>query len=98
MSMKAQILFLFSIYYFLDRKHSCYESTDRQILFNRQRTFQQSDQCRISRDRKGFIWIATENGLNKFDGTRFSIYRHNATDSTSLKNNLCTDIIRRQSR
>jgi len=41
----------------------------------------------VYQDRKGFIWIATENGLNKFDGTRFSIYRHNATDSTSLKNN-----------
>ena len=41
----------------------------------------------LYQDRKGFIWIATENGLNKFDGTRFSIYRHNATDSTSLKNN-----------
>lgn len=39
----------------------------------------------VYQDRKGFIWIATENGLNKFDGTRFSIYRHNATDSTSLK-------------
>ncbi|MDR0658753.1 MAG: response regulator [Mediterranea sp.] len=42
---------------------------------------------KVYQDRKGFIWIATENGLNKFDGTRFSIYRHHITDSTSLKNN-----------
>ncbi|MDR3118750.1 MAG: response regulator [Mediterranea sp.] len=41
---------------------------------------------KVYQDRKGFVWIATEDGLNKFDGTRFSIYRHTA-DSTSLKNN-----------
>lgn len=41
----------------------------------------------VYQDRKGFIWVATENGLNRFDGTRFSIYRHNSGDSTSLKNN-----------
>lgn len=42
---------------------------------------------KVYQDRRGFIWIATENGLNKFDGTRFSIYRHHITDSTSLRNN-----------
>lgn len=42
---------------------------------------------KVYQDRKGFIWIATENGLNKFDGVRFSIYQHNDKDSTSLKNN-----------
>jgi len=42
---------------------------------------------KVYQDRKGFIWVATENGLNKFDGTHFSIYRHHALDSTSLKNN-----------
>lgn len=86
MSMKAQILFLFSIYCFLigstpvmKAQTGKYYSTDKELsnsLINA-----------VYQDRKGFIWIATENGLNKFDGTRFSIYRHNATDSTSLKNN-----------
>jgi signal transduction histidine kinase/ligand-binding sensor domain-containing protein/DNA-binding response OmpR family regulator len=42
---------------------------------------------KVYQDRKGFIWIATENGLNKFDGVRFSIYRHRITDTASLKNN-----------
>ena len=86
MSMKAQILFLFSIYCFLigstpvmKAQTGKFYSTDKELsnsLINA-----------VYQDRKGFIWIATENGLNKFDGTRFSIYRHNATDSTSLKNN-----------
>ncbi|MCD8166178.1 MAG: hypothetical protein LUE93_08680 [Bacteroides sp.] len=38
-------------------------------------------------DKKGFIWIATENGLNRYDGLRFSIYRNTPGDTTSLKNN-----------
>lgn len=42
---------------------------------------------KVYQDKKGFLWVATEDGLNKFDGTRFSIYRHQKADSTSLKNN-----------
>jgi ligand-binding sensor domain-containing protein len=41
----------------------------------------------IYQDKKGFIWIATENGLNKFDGSQFVVYRKISDDSTSLKNN-----------
>ncbi|MDR0962624.1 MAG: hybrid sensor histidine kinase/response regulator, partial [Mediterranea sp.] len=41
----------------------------------------------IYQDNRGFIWTATEYGLNKFDGLRFSIYKYQPGDSTSLKNN-----------
>lgn len=42
---------------------------------------------KLYQDRKGFIWIATENGLNKFNGATFTVYRKDPADSTSLKNN-----------
>ena len=42
---------------------------------------------KVYQDRKGFIWIATEDGLNKFDGNRFTIYKQNATTQSSLLNN-----------
>ncbi|MDD3161939.1 MAG: two-component regulator propeller domain-containing protein [Bacteroidales bacterium] len=42
---------------------------------------------KVYQDRKGFVWIATEDGLNRFDGLRFTMYRNSAGDSTSLKNN-----------
>ena len=38
-------------------------------------------------DSKGFIWTATEYGLNSFDGLRFTNYWHVSGDSTSIKNN-----------
>ncbi|MDR2497130.1 MAG: hypothetical protein LBD21_08390 [Tannerellaceae bacterium] len=41
----------------------------------------------IYQDKKGFIWVATENGLNKFDGNRFVVYMKSAGDTLSLKSN-----------
>ncbi|MDR1610323.1 MAG: response regulator [Candidatus Symbiothrix sp.] len=41
----------------------------------------------VYQDKRGFIWIASENGLNKFDGNKFVIYKKTENDSLSLKNN-----------
>ena len=42
---------------------------------------------KVYQDKRGFIWIATENGLNKFDGNKFVVYKKAENDSLSLKNN-----------
>ena len=41
----------------------------------------------IYQDRRGFIWVATQDGLNFMDGRSISVYRRIQNDSTSLKNN-----------
>lgn len=41
----------------------------------------------ILKDRYGMVWLGTEDGLNKFDGTHLTIYRHNPVDSGSLLSN-----------
>ncbi|WP_300602141.1 two-component regulator propeller domain-containing protein [Niabella sp.] len=41
----------------------------------------------VIQDRKGFIWIGTKDGLNRFDGYSFKVFRNIAGDSTSLGNN-----------
>ncbi len=41
----------------------------------------------VYQDKKGFIWIATEYGLNQFDGNQFISFKHNKSDSNSLCNN-----------
>ncbi|WP_304064422.1 hybrid sensor histidine kinase/response regulator transcription factor [Pedobacter glucosidilyticus] len=38
-------------------------------------------------DHYGFIWIGTEDGLNKFDGYEFTIYRHDNKNKKSISNN-----------
>lgn len=42
---------------------------------------------RIVQDTYGYIWVATDYGLNKFDGINFTPYLHNEKDSTSLLSN-----------
>lgn len=38
----------------------------------------------ILKDKCGYMWFGTDDGLNKFDGVNFSVYRHKETDTTSI--------------
>ena len=41
----------------------------------------------ILKDKQGFIWIATLDGLNKFDGINFKIYHHDEHNVNSPASN-----------
>src|SRR4051812_43381288 len=41
----------------------------------------------ILKDRYGLMWFATTDGLNKYDGTNFTVYRNITDDSASLRAN-----------
>jgi signal transduction histidine kinase/ligand-binding sensor domain-containing protein/DNA-binding response OmpR family regulator len=41
----------------------------------------------IIKDRYGLMWFATDDGLNKFDGTNFTVYRHIPGNTSSLRAN-----------
>jgi len=41
----------------------------------------------IIQDKIGYMWFATQDGLNKYDGYNITIYKHTANDSASLPNN-----------
>lgn len=40
----------------------------------------------IFQDSKGYIWIGTQNGLNRFNGETFDVYSYNPADSGSISN------------
>jgi ligand-binding sensor domain-containing protein len=42
----------------------------------------------IIQDSKGFLWFGTQDGLNKYDGYRFTIYKNDPDDSDSISSNL----------
>jgi len=44
----------------------------------------------ITQDRFGFMWFATKDGLNRYDGYHFVVYRHDANDKNSLADNFTT--------
>ena len=41
----------------------------------------------ILQDRNGFMWFATHDGLNKYDGYKFTIYKTKSDDPASLSHN-----------
>jgi ligand-binding sensor domain-containing protein/signal transduction histidine kinase len=46
----------------------------------------------ILQDHKGFIWIGTHDGLNRFDGVEFRTFRHHPSDTSSLGNSWITSL------
>ncbi|MCH8495025.1 MAG: histidine kinase [Balneolales bacterium] len=46
----------------------------------------------LEQDQQGFIWIGTKDGLSRYDGYNFKIFRNNPSDSTTLSSNYITFI------
>ena len=46
----------------------------------------------ILQDDKGFIWFGTQDGLNRYDGYSFKVFRHDPNDLNSLKDNFIFSI------
>lgn len=38
----------------------------------------------LLQDRIGFLWLGTQDGLDRYDGYRFTVYKHDPQDPTSL--------------
>lgn len=38
----------------------------------------------VMQDSRGFVWLSTTQGLVRYDGKNFTIYRHNSSDSNSM--------------
>ena len=46
----------------------------------------------ILQDRSSFLWFGTVDGLNRYDGYSFLVFRHIQGDSTSISSNVINDI------
>jgi signal transduction histidine kinase/ligand-binding sensor domain-containing protein/CheY-like chemotaxis protein len=47
----------------------------------------------IVKDHRGFMWFATDEGINKYDGYTFTIYKYDAERPESLGDNLVRDVM-----
>src|SRR5512135_931505 len=50
---------------------------------------QSSVRC-VVQDSRGFIWFGTEDGLNRYDGYDFKVYKHDPDNPATLANNAIT--------
>ncbi|MCW8849359.1 MAG: triple tyrosine motif-containing protein, partial [Melioribacteraceae bacterium] len=51
----------------------------------------------IYQDKIGFMWFGTQDGLNRYDGYTFKIFKHNPDDTTSLSDNFIFSIYENES-
>jgi signal transduction histidine kinase/ligand-binding sensor domain-containing protein/DNA-binding response OmpR family regulator len=65
----------------------CHASGQSAKFFSVENGLSSSMVTDIHQDRNGFVWIATEDGLNRFDGIKFTIYRQEKSHSTGVLSN-----------
>lgn len=78
------LLFLFSVFY-VDAQNPVFYSADNGLAGSLINV--------VYQDSEGLIWAGSEDGLTKFDGNKFTVYKHNEKDSASLVSNYITSII-----
>lgn len=68
---------------------------ERQLKFSRlgpDAGLSQSNVTCILQDSRGFIWLGTQDGLNKYDGYQFRVYKNIPADTNSISNNYIKSI------
>ncbi|MCP5050471.1 MAG: protein kinase [bacterium] len=80
-------VYLFALTVFLFSFHLFSQSNIKFDRFTIQDGLSQNTVSTILRDNKGFLWFGTEDGLNRYDGYTFKVYRHNPDNPNSLSNN-----------
>ena len=47
----------------------------------------------IAQDKNGFVWIATDEGLDRYDGIQYTVYKNSPSDPESISSNLILDLM-----
>ena len=50
----------------------------------------QSTVLSIIQDHEGYLWLGTQEGLNKYDGYKFTIYKNDPKNPNSISDNWIT--------
>lgn len=71
----------------------CFQATQAQEFnpvfrsYSNPQGLSQSVVMTVFQDSKDFMWFGTEDGLNKFDGYNFKVFRYDPDDSSSISDN-----------
>ncbi len=81
------VIFIWLLFVFMPYAYSQKDNINfEQITV--ERGLSQSSVLSIAQDSVGFLWFGTKDGLNKYDGRQFEIYKHHPQDKSSLSSSL----------
>lgn len=88
-----RFVFLFFIgWWFLVSKSQTNETTIHFDNITAEQGLSMGSVSDITKDKNGYIWFATADGLNRFDGKNFKIFKHNKADNSTLSDSYITSI------
>ena len=82
------VLFLFNLFFCIKNYSQSIELLDAEAGLSNNIVYD------VAKDDKGFMWFATEKGLNRYDGYSFKKFNYNTKDSTSISSNVCRNILK----
>lgn len=85
------LLLLFMCIYFLSAK-----AQDRSFYFEKINSKNGLSNNKVNcfiQDQRGFIWIGTDDGLNRYDGRYFTIFKKQPDNQPGLSGNIITEIL-----
>ncbi|MBC7892939.1 MAG: hypothetical protein H7Y12_12050 [Sphingobacteriaceae bacterium] len=85
--MKSRLLLLFL---FLNRPTAAQFSPAFFDQLSVEDGLSQSEVYSVLKDRQGYVWLGTQDGLNRYDGYRFEHFKHDPFDANSLSNDYIT--------
>lgn len=91
---KPNLLILLSLLFISPYLHSK-SPIGHQKLYFRQIIdgLSQSNVRAIAEDSRGYLWIGTDGGLNRFDGLNFRVFEMDEADTTSMPDNRINDLL-----
>ncbi len=90
------IRFLFFVFCFVDiafAQHPQVIPEYKIRYYTQEDGLSQSAVNAIVQDRDGFLWLGTQDGLNRFDGTSFINYRHDDANPKSISGNYIFELL-----
>ncbi len=85
--MKRILSFVVLLFTLLANNPVCAETTFRFEHFDVDSGLSQNSVNDIVQDKYGFMWFATQGGLSRFDGYKFTHFKHQPDDAHSLSDN-----------
>ncbi|MBK8286873.1 MAG: diguanylate cyclase [Ahniella sp.] len=93
MSLRSRIQLLFALLLAASTGVHANFETRPADLYSIENGLSQNSVWALAMDGQGFLWIGTEDGLNRFDGQSFQVFRRDEDSSHSLAENFVTAIL-----